>query len=58
MQSNSNSRMSFKALNEGTICALIAGFKHMLEISDRLVGMKQQRQMEFYWHGDFPGFHP
>jgi hypothetical protein len=44
-----------KVLQEREVGALVATFEYILKIPNRLMGVKQQRQMEFGRHGDVPG---
>jgi len=58
MQRRANPLVFFEVLNKGKISVLVAALKNILKISGRLVRVNQQRQMEFWRHGDDPGLHP
>src|ERR1700756_3229604 len=50
--------MLFEVFNKGKIRALVTALKDIFEISGWLMCVNQQRQMEFWRHGDGPGLHP
>ena len=51
MQANSNAGMFFKELGEGKIALLIAAFKDVCKIANRLVSVNQEREVKFRGHG-------
>src|SRR5579859_4450907 len=58
MQSRADFGVFFEMLDEWKIGALVAAFQYVFEISDGLMGVNQQGQMEFWRHGDVSGLHP
>jgi len=57
MQSRADFGVFFEMLDEWKIGALVAAFQYVFEISDGLMGVNQQGQMEFRRHGDVSGLH-